>query len=55
MWHNRIIISLQHHTLHRKNNESTQEWMGRLRAKAMDVAISRKQQVTDRTIHQWAE
>ena len=28
--HYRIIISLQYHNLHRKDNSSTQVWMGRL-------------------------
>ena len=31
--HNRIIISLQCYMLHRKSNESTKEWMGRLQRK----------------------
>ena len=31
--HNRIVISLLYHTLHRKNNKSTQELMGRFSTK----------------------
>ena len=32
--HNKMILSLQHCKLHRKDNESSQEWMGRLHIKA---------------------
>ena len=34
--HNRIIISLQYHNLHRKGNEPAHEWMGRLWTKAAE-------------------
>ena len=34
--HNRIVISLQYHKLHRKENECAQEWVGRLRTEAAE-------------------
>ena len=34
--HKRIVISLQDYNLYRKNNESAQEWMDRLRNKAAE-------------------
>ena len=33
-WCNSIVISLQFHKLHKKDNECMQEWMGSLRTKA---------------------
>ena len=35
-WKNKIVISLQYHELHRKSNESDQEWMGRLWTRAAE-------------------
>ena len=32
-WYNRIVISLQYQNLHRKSNESAQEYMVRFRTK----------------------
>ena len=34
--HNKMILSLQYCTLHRKENESVQEWMGWLHIKAAE-------------------
>ena len=34
--HNRFVILLQYHKLHRKDNKCVQEWMGRLRTRAAE-------------------
>ena len=38
--HNKIIISLWYCKLHRKSNESSQEWIGRLQTKAAECVYN---------------
>ena len=49
--YNRIIILLYYHKLHRKNNESTQEWMCWAKNQGSGVSVQRIRHATDRAIH----